>query len=326
MIPALAFNNARARSSSNATLFGDVLSAAIPTVNSISALNKETRFHSKRSSILINGLSLHCFSHRTLYLDRDDELGFDLLIPMVGAVEIQVGDRIFPTASGNSAFLSYPESRIQRATFSSSVCISLNQNKLNSVYANMIGLDNFNVLEPTTRLPALQSAGVSFVELFKNMFRLIDAVDGNCDVLGQLAIDDSIYRLCVGLLNPNIMSKNVTTNPSTERARREVFNLCEFLRANLTQSVSLSKMEEISGLSARVLQYSFQKAFGLRPKEWLRKQRLHAAHRLLKEESHKMKLASVAHDFCFPSPSDFSRHYLKEFGELPSETIRKHMR
>jgi transcriptional regulator GlxA family with amidase domain len=64
----------------------------------------------------------------------------------------------------------------------------------------------------------------------------------------------------------------------------------------------------------------------LRPKAWLRKQRLHAARAVLNDRSRKIKITSLAHDFCFHSPSEFAQHYLVEFGESPSETMRKNMR
>ena len=79
----------------------------------------------------------------------------------------------------------------------------------------------------------------------------------------------------------------------------------------------------MSGLSARVLQRSFQKAFGLRPKQWVRKQRLHAARSLLFTSHEPLTITSLAYDFCFASPSEFASHYLLEFGELPSQTLRR---
>ena len=239
---------------------------------------------------------------------------------------MQVGTRHFLAEANKTAFLSYPEKRIQRALVSSAVCITLNRQKLNSVYSAMRGLDGVDALDPGTRLPALHVAGISFVSLFENMFRVINAADGNGQLLKQLAIDDSLYRLCVGLLDPAVIAGDLETHAANSYVRREVLQLCEFMQAHLTQPISLSKMEQMSGLSARVLQYSFQKSFGLRPKAWLRKQRLHAARAVLNDRSRKIKITSLAHDFCFHSPSEFAQHYLVEFGESPSETMRKNMR
>ena len=105
--------------------------------------------------------------------------------------------------------------------------------------------------------------------------------------------------------------------------RVEVAQLCEFFRANLKAPISLTEMGRRSGLSARVLQYSFQKAFGLRPKEWLRKQRLHAARAILLKPMQIISITARAYEFCFASPSDFAHRYKLEFGETPSDTIKR---
>ena len=82
-------------------------------------------------------------------------------------------------------------------------------------------------------------------------------------------------------------------------------------------------MEQMSGLSSRVLQYSFKKHFGLRPKEWHRRERLHGARAALMRMDAGLKISSLAFDFGFPSASDFSHRYRQQFGELPSETMQR---
>jgi AraC-like DNA-binding protein len=173
-----------------------------------------------------------------------------------------------------------------------------------------------------SRTLPLQIHGVSFSKLFKHLFQTVDSIGANTEILNKFSMDDSFYRLCVGLLHPEAVFRPATENPAPF-VRRELVGLCEFLRAHLNEPVSLSQMERMSGLSARVLQSSFQNSFGLSPKAWLKKQRLHAARAVLQKPSHKLKLTTLAYDFCFPSPSDFSRQYYLEFGELPSETLAK---
>ena len=69
--------------------------------------------------------------------------------------------------------------------------------------------------------------------------------------------------------------------PESGNLRVELAQWCDFLAAHLTQPLTLTQMEQRSGLSARILQYSFHGAYGMGPKEWLRKQRLHAARAIL---------------------------------------------
>jgi AraC family ethanolamine operon transcriptional activator len=134
-------------------------------------------------------------------------------------------------------------------------------------------------------------------------------------------MDDSILRLCVALLNFEEVFAEKSTDEKSHPLQIKL--LCEYLSSNLMKPISLTDMEEISGLSARVLQYTFQKLFELRPKEWLRKQRLHAARQVLEKTEQQIKLTTVAYDFCFASPSHFAKHYKAQFGELPSQTVAR---
>ena len=61
----------------------------------------------------------------------------------------------------------------------------------------------------------------------------------------------------------------------------------------------------------------------MRPKQWLSKQRLHAVRAVLEKPDQPIKLTALAYEFCFSSPSVFSRAYQMEFGELPSETLAR---
>jgi len=169
----------------------------------------------------------------------------------------------------------------------------------------------------------LQMGGVDFSALFQNLFQTIDLLGTNEAWLSRLNIDDSVYRLCACLLKPEGFLDDATYHQEHLNLRPELTKLCEFLSAHLSAPVSLTQMERMSGLSARVLQRSFQKAFGLRPKQWMRQQRLHAGRRALLNPHEPTTITSVAYDFCFASPSDFARHYLVEFGEPPSQTLMR---
>ena len=142
-------------------------------------------------------------------------------------------------------------------------------------------------------------------------------------MLEKLAADDVFYRLLAGLLMPETLLANDNTDRALGRSQKQISALCEFLQANLTKPIALTQMEQISGLSARSLQYAFQKSYGMRPKGWVRKQRLHAARAVLLKPDHAVKLTALAYEFCFPSPSVFSHAYQMEFGELPSETLNR---
>jgi AraC-like DNA-binding protein len=279
-------------------------------------------FGAKASRISINGLGLVAKSHSPV---RSQTVmpGSHLWILQHGGTVSHTKGGVFRFDSGDSAYYASEETQWFTASHRSTVGITLDQMKLSQIMMAMSGAIKHPKLSPESRTVQMNHKGVSFACLFQGIFNQIDALNGDKRLLELMRLDDSILRLCAALLYADqILGENDSSDVSYS-SRHQITNLCEALSANLTKPFSLTQMEQISGLAARVLQYSFQKQFGCRPKEWLRKQRLHAARAILQQPDQRIKLASLAYDFCFPSPSVFARYYQAEFGELPSETLAR---
>ena len=318
----LAFNELFSVTSTDVLAAGDRISAMLTGINAFSPLSNETEFFFKTSQIQINGLRLSAIAHSGVYFERSDCRGLDLIIPIEGRNFTEIDGVEYAFNAGETAFLCAREIRHSTVT-KSGVNIRLDLERINETCSAMMGFDHKNRVDFNTRTPSLQRDGVAFPTLFKSVFSQIDAVEGNTKILNKLAIDDALYRLCAGLIHTEIFLVDDKHYGKEPHVRIELENLCEWIRAHLTEPISLTQMERRSGLSARVLQYSFQKSFGLSPKYWLRKQRLHAARKVLINATEHITLTSLAYDFCFASPSDFSHYYQQEFGELPSQTIKR---
>ena len=323
MLPALAFNETRSDHHVDQDSIFKAHDETFPRCFDLHSLAGKNEIAFKSSNIDINGVRLSAIAKTPISLKRSAEFGNDLWIPIDGYGVIETRTENFRCDSAHSAFLGSTGDRRLHASTLSAVCIQLDHDRLKATHAAMAGLESGVALATHARILPLETKGISFQTLFKQIFENIDVLGDNPQALEQLTIDDSIYRLCVGLLQPDIFSNPKSTRSERLPPRLEITRLCEFLRANLTQPVSLTQMERTSGLSTRVLQYTFKKHFGLRPKEWHRKQRLHGARTALMQVDGGLKISSLAFDFGFPSASDFSHRYRQEFGELPSETLRK---
>lgn len=214
------------------------------------------------------------------------------------------------------AFITACERR-KSETIGSSVTLRLDPNRVNLTGFSMFGSSYKKMISDNTRKPALEIGKISFFCLFQSVFQQINSIGSHSDFLQRLSIDDTLYRLTLACLFPNLC---LVGGPHNSYLKAELSMLCEFLRANLTSPISLTEMEKICGLTARTLQRSFLKGLGLSPKQWLIKQRLHAARAVIKNPHHRITITSLAYDFCFSSPSEFARYYKLEFGELPSQT------
>ena len=322
MISALAFNEAKA------TVFSDERSVSESNVTSYLGMRdfKDTHqaadFQFKISYLEINELLIGAMSSNGVFFERSLIPTCELILPLDGEWIVESGGsstRFDP--KGKAFFHTYQ--RKKQATMGNGLILDLNSEKLDRICATLLGVEATKIISSNPQSPSLRVGDISFSDLFQSLCVQIDAADANPKVLQKLALDDSFYRLCIGLLYPDIFLTEETRNGKRPDVRPELTRLCEFLAAHLADPICLTQMEQISGLSARVLQRSFQKAFGLRPKQWVRKQRLHAARRAMLNPHEHTTITSIAFDFCFASPSEFARHYLAEFGELPSRTLAR---
>ena len=321
MIPTLAFGDHQSITSNNINHCGDFAANVLPKITAISAINKN-RFEYAAAGLLINELQLLAYSSNGILLEREVDSKIEIIIPNAGTLVGETDKFCWNTDAGGSAVISIGE-KIKTTSTGGGVGFTFSNSKMTDTYRAMTGLVSQSQSHLETRIASLNPKNINYNLLFKALFSKIDAVNGDAANLQKIAIDDSFYRLFVGLLHPTIFETENTYKGRRPQVRKELQDLCEWLRHDITKTVSLTDMERRTGLSARVLQYSFEKAYGLSPKRWLRRERLYAAHSVLLNQKEPLTLTALAYDFAFSSPSEFTQHYQQEFGELPSQTIRR---
>ena len=319
MIPALAFNDI-STPTMNARQAGESLSRAFHKLNNFSSINDNQQFQSKTTFIEINGLPLSATSADGFVLETENLPCFSFVFPLIGDSHTSVNGVVHRYKAGSTGFLAVCQKQ-ETVGWGSNVGLHLSPDKLLATRSTIIGSLYPADLRTKPIVIQTEHSDFSFTALLKSLFSQIDAARGDENILGNLALDDSFYRLCVGLLYPDIFLADETRNGKRPYVRPEIIRLCEYIAANLTEPISLTEMESMSGLSARILQRSFQKAYGLTPKQWLRKQRLHAARLVIVNRIEPIAITALAYDFCFASPSDFAHYYALEFGEKPSQTL-----
>lgn len=101
-------------------------------------------------------------------------------------------------------------------------------------------------------------------------------------------------------------------------------DLESMMRNSLSFPLTLSDLEAASGVSRERLYRDFHDHYGQSPISFFRHLRFQAAKERLESPSPKESVSSVATDFGFYQLGRFSREYRSRFGELPSETLRRH--
>ncbi len=78
-----------------------------------------------------------------------------------------------------------------------------------------------------------------------------------------------------------------------------------------------------SGVSWRTLNYAFQDRFGVTPKHYLQAARLQRVRRTILNAEPEASILEIASDQGFWHMGQFAADYRRQFGELPSETLRR---
>ena len=200
--------------------------------------------------------------------------------------------------------------------------VSVPEDKIRST-AETLGLP-----DPLERLPA----GSCFVEadplrmqvLRRSLAMLYSAVsdpnhvpldEKTCSELDFEIRSSLVFALASGL------DTDVRTPAATVRSR--ALRLALDYIENLADSAPTVKdICRATGASYRTLNYAFLERFGVAPKQYLQATRLDGVRKELRRKGPSVKITDVANHWGFWHMGQFAADYKRQFGELPSETVR----
>jgi AraC family ethanolamine operon transcriptional activator len=105
--------------------------------------------------------------------------------------------------------------------------------------------------------------------------------------------------------------------------RRVVDRACSLIGAQHDEPVSLLQLCSRIGVSESKLNYCFQDVLGISPGRYLKAARLNKVRRELKGcRDRRIGVQDIAAHWGFWHLGQFSCDYKRQFGELPSETLR----
>lgn len=158
--------------------------------------------------------------------------------------------------------------------------------------------------------------------VFLRLFATLGDLKKIPNFLANSGMEECLYRAIALLLLPERLIEANNLTVSGEEPSYRLDRVCEFIRANLSEGLTLPDLENFSGLSARALQYSFRKAFGMTPMQWIQEQKLLAVRSALCKPAPGTTVTGAALPY-FGSMGEFSRRYRARFGELPSATLAR---
>lgn len=172
-----------------------------------------------------------------------------------------------------------------------------------------------------------RSWSVDYFSAIMNLVAMFDDCNADGAMLERIGVEDVLNRLLAKLiLDQEQFAVESEPSQSVARSTRAVELICDRARNSIGSPMSISEMEQLTGLTGRALNYAFRARFDCSPQEWQRNFLLDHARQLLRGPDYTGSVKALAYELGFSSPSSFAAFYRQRFGERPSETLAGKLR
>jgi AraC family ethanolamine operon transcriptional activator len=125
------------------------------------------------------------------------------------------------------------------------------------------------------------------------------------------------------LLKTLVSGRGRDRRPSPRARDHAMRSAVSYIEAFGKEPITVRDLCEATRVSERTLQYAFLECYGVTPKSYLQAIRLHGARRELKQsDPSTTKVTDIAFNCRFWHMGHFAADYRKQFGELPSQTLK----
>lgn len=147
-------------------------------------------------------------------------------------------------------------------------------------------------------------------------------VNGSAFGLNAALQQDMLNMLALHLLQKQQIKQHVA--PSYKHRKAVVDKVKEYVNAHPQSTVTITDLCELTFVSRRTLQYSFESILGINPLRFLRLTRLNNVRRELKRAKQDKPISVIAANWGFWHAGQFTKDYTQLFGENPSKTLINH--
>jgi AraC-like DNA-binding protein len=322
-LPPLGFGESRAVEFRDAEALSETLTRHGAARVDYRPLEKAAPFRSRAAVVKMTQARITALATSSVLSSGADARTGLLMVPLHGAALTRCDKRSIEWGQGRAAVMLPPTASSGEAAPRSVLGVDIEPHRLETTARSMlrdraIG-DKERLLDLTTPRPLNLRAGrLNFEQLYRHYATVIDALDGNGAQASRAGIDDVLLRTTVMLLAPELFFAEAET---TKAGKSSVALVQDYIDAHLTQRVTLSDLEAVSGLSARGLQYAFRATLGLSPMQWLAARRLEKVRQRLLGAAPGETVTAIASDY-FVNLGEFAVIYREKFGENPSQTLK----
>lgn len=142
----------------------------------------------------------------------------------------------------------------------------------------------------------------------------------------QQTSDEIAWAISGNILKTLATDRGLVSGASRTPRLRVCDDSLDFIAAHPGRSLTVREVADAVGVSERTLRRAFQDRFGVSTKEYIKARRLRATRRdLFRLSPDETQVRQVALRWGFWHSSQFAQDYHRAFGELPSDTLRRHV-
>jgi AraC-like DNA-binding protein len=189
--------------------------------------------------------------------------------------------------------------------------------------------DTLGLPDPLERLPV----GSCFVEadplrmqvLRRSLAMLYSAVsDPNHVPFDEKTCSELDFEIRSSLVFALASGLDIDVQSPAPTVRSRALRLAlDYIEANADNAPTVTDICRASGGSYRTLNYAFHDRFGVSPKQYLQAARLDGVRKDLRKLGPQGTVIDIANRWGFWHMGQFAADYQRQFGELPSETLRR---
>ena len=185
------------------------------------------------------------------------------------------------------------------------------EDRFESIWIHIAGANSFDFFEEIEKREGNLIKCKDVQHLRKLMFRIFDSISSN-NPPTELNLSLDIYKIFTELMNPQSI-KNKGESDYEDRINQ----VKEYIADNLNEKMTVSKLADITNMSASHFSRVFKQQTGFSPYDYILNSRLNRAKYLLQVTD--MTVASIAYEIGFNSESNFIFFFTENEGISPGK-------
>src|SRR5580658_7349831 len=197
--------------------------------------------------------------------------------------------------------------------------------RLESHLADLIGRRADHVLDFDFSFDLTTGPGSSLLAAVEFMGRELDRPGG---LAGMPMAREQLETFVLSQLLAAVPSPyaDELARPADTVPRPRLAPVIEYMEMNVDEALTPQELARVGCMSVRTLHATFQAELGVSCMAYLRRLRLdHVRAELLRTGRGDIRVTDIAMRWGFFHPSRFAQQYRERFGELPSDTVKRHL-